>query len=371
MKGELANSLLHAVTEWNAKQLDTELPLLNFMANMKYDHYDQFMPGSRFLSNLVKWLAQFETKAEKDKVYRFFKENLIFISSTQMSYLIELMYSTMIKPVIRNLAAKRNGDIPLYYVQKIEKSDIFKYQKRLSLIVGLSDGSHTDILRRVGNFSNEQMLTIYYPNEEKMKEMLQKLKQVEGLKEQGRTKFETLFLIDDFTASGTSFVREKEGVYKGKIVTIIEGLQTSPTNNVQTLKSLFPNKVDIHIVFCIATESGLEAIKKGLKAYISDKNLQDSISYTVNAVMIIKNAISEDIKADIELEQILKNPKYFDEEDVVTDRFKNGKHDKPYYGYNECALPIILAHNTPNNTLPLLWQANKFKGLFPRINRNG
>lgn len=373
MKGELANSLLHAVTEWDAEQLDSELPLINFMANMKYDHYDQFMPGSRFLSNLVKWLAQFETKAEKDKVYRFFKENLIFISSTQMSYLIDLMYSTRIKPVIRELAARRvgNNGIPSYYVQKIEKSDSFLNQKRLSLIVGLSDGSHTDMLRRAGNFSNEQMLTIYYPNEEKMQEMLEKLKLVENLKKQERTKFETLFLIDDFTASGTSFVRKEEGKYKGKIVKIFEGLQTSFSNNVQTLKSLFPDKVDINIVFCIATESGLKAIKDGLGAYISEKNLQNSISYTVNAVMIIKDAISEDIKADVELEQILKNPRYFDEEDVVTDRYKNGKHDKPYYGYNECALPIVLAHNTPNNSLPLLWQANKFKGLFPRINRNG
>ena len=63
---------------------------------------------------------------------------------------------------------------------------------------------------------------------------------------------------------------------------------------------------------------------------------------------------------------------YYDDS-IETPSYKKGKHDEPYLGFNECALPLILYHNTPNNTLPILWfEYNKgvYRGLFPRINRH-
>ena len=60
--------------------------------------------------------------------------------------------------------------------------------------------------------------------------------------------------------------------------------------------------------------------------------------------------------------------KYFDDT-VVDEHYKKGKHDLPYLGFNECGLPLVLNHNSPNNSLAILWLPadKKYKGLFPRI----
>jgi hypothetical protein len=41
------------------------------------------------------------------------------------------------------------------------------------------------------------------------------------------------------------------------------------------------------------------------------------------------------------------------------------------YGYAGCGLPIVLSHNTPNNSIYPLWaKAPKLRPLFPRVSRH-
>ena len=43
------------------------------------------------------------------------------------------------------------------------------------------------------------------------------------------------------------------------------------------------------------------------------------------------------------------------------------------HGYGGISLPLILAHNTPNNSVYLLWAEKpglKTKALFPRVSRH-
>jgi hypothetical protein len=41
------------------------------------------------------------------------------------------------------------------------------------------------------------------------------------------------------------------------------------------------------------------------------------------------------------------------------------------YGFADCGLPVILSHNTPNNSLALLWHdRGTAKALFPRVSRH-
>lgn len=43
-------------------------------------------------------------------------------------------------------------------------------------------------------------------------------------------------------------------------------------------------------------------------------------------------------------------------------------------GFNACSLPLVVYHNTPNNSLFLLWadpEKYKWRGLFPRVERHG
>jgi len=41
-------------------------------------------------------------------------------------------------------------------------------------------------------------------------------------------------------------------------------------------------------------------------------------------------------------------------------------------GFAQCALPVVLSHNTPNNSVYILWgpETMTFSGLFPRVSRH-
>ena len=49
--------------------------------------------------------------------------------------------------------------------------------------------------------------------------------------------------------------------------------------------------------------------------------------------------------------------KYCDREDPLfnNDHFREGKTRDPALGFADCALPVVLEHNTPNNSMALLW----------------
>ena len=58
MNSNLANQLLASIMKWDAPTLASERAALEFMGSMKYDAYDRYMPGMRFMSSLVQWLNQ-------------------------------------------------------------------------------------------------------------------------------------------------------------------------------------------------------------------------------------------------------------------------------------------------------------------------
>ena len=366
MNSSVAGQLLSKVMGWTDFRLAEERPWIEFIANMKYDAYDQYMPGTRFIASLVQWLSQFEEISERQIVYDFVKKQLVFISSTQIFYLVKLLYTTKIRPEIRRRVAEEKNVSP-FFIGKIESTEDYEAHIRKSLIVGLSDGAHIDILRRSAGLNNDQVLTNYYPNEDKLTDMLKELKNDPIAEKQTEIQFSSLFLIDDFTASGMSFIRKEGNNYKGKIKKVIDQLQ-----NDQSLGMLFDNSVPIQICifFCIATTDALTYLNDEIQKYLIDNNYIMHYDIKVDAVQIIDTSISSEIREMYELCEIAR--KYFkDEDEVLTKSYIKGKHTNPYLGFNECALPIVLSHNTPNNSLPILWQyTTNFKGLFPRVNRH-
>ena len=75
-----------------------------------------------------------------------------------------------------------------------------------------------------------------------------------------------------------------------------------------------------------------------------------------------------------ELMKVLKKPQYFHQNLKEDKAYNVGNTANAFLGFDECALPVVLSHNTPNNSLPILWQDTdndeEFKGLFPRISRH-
>lgn len=387
MNSNLASQLLSNVMGWDYAGLNSERPELEFMGSMKYDAYDHFMPGTRFMSSLVQWLSQFDEE-DRATVLDFVKKKLVFISSTQMNYLVDLLYDLKIRPILLQKSTEYTGK-PSYRLCNKEVQKQFEIEKRSSLVVGLSDGAHTDILRRSAGFSNEQVLTNYYPDEKKLKDMLENLKKDKKLVGIEKPYFRSIFLIDDFTASGKSFVRydDKEKRFKGKLSKIIDQLCA---NNIERSEDelakgkkeelhlsylLDPNQQEIHIdiLFCMATHKAKENICKSLDDFLA-KSGYNKVRYHIHVVQPLDESLSDGITGDPDLMKVLEKPQYFHQELKEDKAYNVGSTDYPYLGFDECALPVVLSHNTPNNSLPILWQDadddKQFKGLFPRISRH-
>ncbi len=368
MNSNLANQLLASIMKWDAPTLASERAAIEFMGRMKYDAYDSYMPGMRFMSSLVQWLNDIKEE-DRDEAYRFIKEKLVFISSTQMNYLVDLLYDSKIRPILLKKATV-NAEMPSYMLCNKKVQCQFEIEKRSALVIGLSDGAHTDILRRSAGFNNEQVLTNYYPDGKKLEDMLDELRKDEKLNGIKMPFFRRIFLIDDFTASGKSFIRfdESDEKYHGKLKKIIDEQQ-----KIEHLSYLLnpEQKIQIDILFCIATEKARTNIKSSLDKYLNSVNWQDKVEFNIHIVQVLEDKLSNDIKKDKDLVKVLKKDEHFVEECVISKSYKVGKNDNPWLGFDECALPVVLAHNTPNNSLPILWQdAARFHGLFPRISRH-
>lgn len=378
MNSNLANQLLVSIMKWDAPTLASERATLEFMGSMKYDAYDRYMPGMRFMSSLVQWLNDIE-EGDRDKAYKFIKDKLVFISSTQMNYLVDLLYDSKIRPILLDMATVEMR-MPSYKRSSKLVRSRFEVEKRSALIVGLSDGAHTDILRRSAGFNNEQVLTNYYPDGKKLKDMLEELRKDDKLEGIAEPYFRRIFLIDDFTASGKSFIRydKSDKKYHGKLKKIIDELCTKGTaereQKIEHLSYLLnPNqdKIQIDILFCIAAEKARTNIKNNLNEYLKSVNWQDKVEFNIHIVQLLEEKLSNDIINDKDLMEVLKKDEHFVKESVISKSYKVGKNDNPWLGFDECALPIVLAHNTPNNSLPIIWQdAERFHGLFPRISRH-
>ena len=377
MNSNLANQLLASIMKWDAPTLASERAALEFMGSMKYDAYDRYMPGMRFMSSLVQWLNDIKEE-DRYESYKFIKEKLVFISSMQMNYLVDLLYDSKIRPILLDMSTAETG-MPSYKCSSKVVRTRFEIEKRSALVIGLSDGAHTDILRRSAGFNNEQVLTNYYPDGKKLKDMLDELRKDQKLKGIENPFFRRIFLIDDFTASGKSFIRfdESDGEYHGKLKRIIDELcikgYVEKEQKIEHLSYLLnpEQKIQIDILFCIATEKARTNIKSSLDDYLKSVNWQNKVEFNIHIVQILEDKLSIDIKTDKDLVKLLKKDEHFVEECVISKSYKVGKNDNPWLGFDECALPVVLAHNTPNNSLPIIWQdAERFHGLFPRISRH-
>lgn len=377
MNSNLANQLLASIMKWDAPTLASERAALEFMGSMKYDTYDRYMPGMRFMSSLVQWLNDIKEE-DRYEAYKFIKEKLVFISSMQMNYLVDLLYDSKIRPILLDMSTAETG-MPSYKCSSKVVRTRFEIEKRSALVIGLSDGAHTDILRRSAGFNNEQVLTNYYPDGKKLKDMLDELRKDQKLKGIENPFFRRIFLIDDFTASGKSFIRfdESDREYHGKLKRIIDELRikgyVEKEQKIEHLSYLLDpeQKIQIDILFCIATEKARTNIKSSLDDYLKSVNWQDKVEFNIHIVQILEDKLAIDINTDKDLVKLLKKDEHFVEECVISKSYKVGKNDNPWLGFDECALPVVLAHNTPNNSLPIIWQdAERFHGLFPRISRH-
>lgn len=366
MRDSLAKRLLIKVTDWDPTLLTEERLDLQLLSEFKYDEYQQFSPGMRFIESLSLWLNQFEAnKNQKNIAYNLIKKHLIFISTSELHHLIKMTYPDYIKPYLINYIASKL-DIPNYLIKKIIREQEFKILLRECLFLGLSDGARTDLFRRFSGLEHEQVYPTYLITEEKSKELLEELNEKITLNKFGNEKFKVVFLIDDFSASGISYLREESsGEFYGKIQKFLKQLEKNDDKS-NFVRNLFDmENLKVCIVLYIATKKAKERIENALESFKKSQK----IDFTVLVIQEIDDSIGLTDEKLGALAPILKEK--FDN-NILTKHYKKGKTGKPYLGFDECGLPIVLSHNCPNNSLPIIWHESedkKYRALFPRLQR--
>jgi hypothetical protein len=417
MKRDLALQLLQVVLpdltdEGAAANLFREL---QFLADYKYNKYEMYYPGRLFLENLYLWLQQFE-ESERSTAIEFVRKELIFISRQEFQQLAGVLYHDGIRRRQLETAAKMGG-YPPHKVRAIRESLEFKRIGRASLYVGLSDGARIDYIRRHNlEISNEQVLPYYETSPDKGMNLLRDLRSELA---DPQAAFHCLFLLDDFCGSGRTLLREVvvselgtgceppvvpplwsskfrlnrettelELLYEGELSTLDQeallqmgsgdkyvsavGALIAKSNAHDTVlkgalcKVAVGNLVDIldpnaTIFLCplLATEHALSRLQP-LISRLPGPFAQSRI--IAGAVMDSRVAITSAVTPMGALCE-----KYY------SDTFGDHHTGSVKFGFDNCGLPVVLHHNTPNNSIYLLWNRRKedFSPLFIRYERHG
>lgn len=376
MRDLLAERLLAQVMEWSPEEVARERPLVQAMASFKYDEYQQFSPGMRYVESLALWLRQFDTVEEKRVAYRFVKERLIFISESEINHLISIVYPDRIRPFLVREVAAETG-MSGWKVRSIASSLAYRALLRRCLFLGLSDGARTGVFRRsnAGVISHEQVLQNYEVTSRKAADMLEELRKSlvhMGYKKPEEclgddSKFKIVFLMDDFSGSGRSYFRRgNEDKFEGKILKVLDDIQD--IQNGQLAGIVDRNNLKVCTILYLATDRAVFHLKNIIEEWNHDS--ESKIGVTFLPVQEIQGSMSISPHSESAFCALLE--KHFDEE-VLSSAYKKGRHERPYMGFDECALPLVLEHNAPNNSVVLLWYDGRNgqpRALFPRASRH-
>ena len=368
MHRELAEKLLTQIMGWDNDVKAVERAALEAFATYKYDEYQQYSPGRRFLESLALWLRQFETPEERQHAYDFVRRRLVFISDAEIDHLVELAFPTIVRYHLLQKTALQSG-ASAHRVKHLTGTLEYRKNLRRTLFLGLSDGARTDRFRRANplSISNEQIWHAYDISIPKVDDLREKLQRDIGqLNAQGgdaaEATFQTIVLLDDFTASGTSYLRKTdEGVWKGKIHKIVEMLDDEGS-----LRSLIAKSdVKIIVILYIAAPQAIDHISP----LLTERGFgRGHIEFWV--VHELDPATKLKLETDPGILDLVNNDAYWDE--TADDEHAKVGGNSFRHGYADCALPVVLGHNTPNNSIFLLWaeDGSNVHGLFPRVSRH-
>lgn len=358
MKDELAERTLARQMGWEeedeTERLRAAVGDLQALARLKYDSYGMFRPGVKFLESLVGWLDQFDP-AEREDALRFVLGGLLFLPFAEIDHLISCVYPDFVRQALLDRVA-RVTEQERFHVTRLAAEPAFRELQRRTLVLGLSDGARLDQLRRASpSLSTEQFHPTYWVEGAALEDRRQAL--AEALEQYGLSDAENTFaqviLVDDFSGSGFSMLRANAGGgYAGKLWRIQKLLQDHPQH--------FADNVEVLIVLYVATAQARDHLNRLMT--------QAGLNWDLRAVMQLPDEIR--VTQRWPSVSALCN-KYYDA--LLDDHHKGSVP----LGFEQCELPLVLQHNTPNNSICLLWGdtvgrdgARPLRALFPRYERH-
>jgi len=349
--------------EDNAPVLE-HVPVLQLLADYKYDSYQRFAPGKRFVESLALWLKQFALE-DRPVALDLVVRRLIYFSDRELSHIVETAYPDLVVQERMRLVAEEL-QIANHRVRVIAEHSRFRELQHKSLYLGLSDGARTNELRRSsgGEIGNEQIWQAYELGEDKASDMLKELEK--SLKNarlpfEG-AKFTHVWLLDDFSGSGNTYIRldPDTGLFKGKIKKIYERLSRGDLVD--------PTHYEVYLLLYVATRQAIDHIEYWTERFASEQGFKP---LHVRVLCSIERSASVTFDPPPRLMDVIETPAYYDDRASDSHMAVGGTKDGRK-GFANCALPLVLSHNTPNNSIYLLWGPENFlfSGLFPRVSRH-
>jgi hypothetical protein len=171
-------------------------------------------------------------------------------------------------------------------------------------------------------------------------------------------------LLDDFSASGSSYyMLKQDGTIGGKIAKFFRGLK-DPAEPVSRLVDLA--RVEVVILLYMATDQA----RNHLRACSARLWGEAGVRWSVEVVQFLPGDLRLAPGAGNPVEDLIDG--YYDHDGVWDSHLAKGGTADAKYGYATCGLPLVLHHNTPNNSIVLLWsyEGTRVRGLFPRVKRH-
>lgn len=356
MRDELSGRLLDRLLDWSDEEQSQLMPDLRRLAAMKFNDYEGFAAGERFFESLARWLGQFESRPDRLRLIQFVRDELLFVSRDELNHAIECVYPDYIKRDLIEATATIIGISP-FEVSRIVASPEFRALRRKTLYLGLSDGARLDRLRRSSpELSHEQFWLSPELGHHARVTMIEKLK--EAMKDhrlQGDAEFERVVFVDDFYGSGTSLLHRKAWPrWGGKLARANEHLAELASGPSPVLVQ----DPDVTVVLYVASEQAVDHIKSMLDVAAPHWHLH-----------VVQRLGHEVQVRDPDLVRLCEY--FFD--DVLVDKHKG----RAPLGYMDARLPLVLHHNTPNNSISPLWASStgrehgrNMRALFPRYERH-
>lgn len=217
----------------------------------------------------------------------------------------------------------------------------------------------------MAGLNNEQVYATYQISLDKGREMVEELRaDLAQLDPEDSPKdgFNTLVLLDDFSGSGDSLLREEYGIVKGKIVKCLSALKA--INDDAELLEM--DSLTVYVVLYISTRRAMDALKQRC----ASENWPASLpKCEISSVYVLESDIEVTQDRYPAFDDLLHT--YYD--DSIMDKHLEKGGSDVIHGYAECSLPLVLSHITPNNSVYLLWADKpdlKTAGLFPRVSRH-
>lgn len=343
MKTDTALRLLGRIMDWTDEVAQEEFAWMQIMARLKYDDYRDFLAGMRFLESLVAWLQQF-LPADRVAAYRFVRNRLVFVSVAERERLVALLYPRVIWPELVRSATQQAGVPEWQVLVDPQACEHLKRERRATLFLALSDGARLDTFRHAnaGRISNEQIVVTVDPSEDKWADLLESLRK--DLKDQTAT-FSRIVLVDDFTASGTSLLRTESGRWKGKLQRFLASVKDCEAVG---------NGFTLLLHHLIGTPQAEQYLATNVAEYRAN---EPAVWAPVTDVKIsYGHCYGDELKLDLanDANFIALTSTYYDPS-IQTSHTDKGGEAHLGFGYAGCALPMVLDHNTPNNSVALLW----------------